>query len=156
MHKCKQNNSLVILVIVLSCCLAVLVALAIWLHIRQDPSIPPTDTVTATDEQKLDSIAIPGYELLELQAGKKKQTVCLPNPEQNMCFFQISLFLEDGTLLWESELIKPGKNSKPIVLTEALAEGTYPNAILRYSCYRIDQELTPLNGAEIKVTLRVK
>lgn len=106
-------------------------------------------------EQNPDSIAIPGYEMLQLTAGTKKQTLSLPNPPQNMCYFQLSLYLEDGTLLWESELIKPGKTSKPIVLEKELEKGTYPNAVLHYACFRMDDELTPLNGAEMKLTLWV-
>ena len=114
------------------------------------------DSTTATVEKNPDSIAIPGYEMLELKAGSKEQSLCMPNPPQNCCYFQICLYLEDGTLLWQSELIEPGRNSKPMVLSKALEKGMYPNAILRYSCYRMDEDLTPLNGAETKLTLWVK
>ena len=114
------------------------------------------DTTTATVEKNPDSIAVPGYEMLELKAGSKEQSLCMPNPPQNCCYFQICLYLEDGTLLWQSELIEPGTNSKPIVLSKTLEKGMYPNAILRYSCYRMDESLAPLNGAETKLTLWVK
>lgn len=114
------------------------------------------DTTAETVVKNPDSIAIPGYEMLELKAGSKEQSLCMPNPPQNCCYFQICLYLEDGTLLWQSELIEPGTTSKPIVLTKALDKGMYPNAILRYSCYRMDESLTPLNGAETKLTLWVK
>ena len=120
---------------------------------------PKRDDVTnntAAVEKNNDSIAIPGYELLELKADSKKQSLCLPNPPQNTCYFQISLYMEDGTLLWESDLIEPGENSKPITLSKVLEKGTYPNAILRYSCYRMDEKLSALNGAEMKLTLWVK
>ncbi len=106
-------------------------------------------------EKNPDSIAIPGYEVLELQANSKKQVLSLPNPAQNVCYFQISLYLEDGTLLWTSELIAPGTTSKQISLIKPLDKGTYPNAILRYSCFKMDG-ITPLNGAETKLTLWVK
>lgn len=115
-----------------------------------------SESTAATVEKNPDSIAIPGYEMLELKAGSKEQTLCMPNPPQNCCYFQISLYLEDGTLLWQSELIEPGTNSKPIVLSKALEKGMYPNAVLRYSCYRMDEDLSPLNGAETKLTLWVK
>ena len=107
-------------------------------------------------EKNPDSIAIPGYEMLELKAGSKEQSLCMPNPPQNCCYFQICLYLEDGTLLWQSELIEPGTNSKPMVLSKTLEKGMYPNAILRYSCYRMDENLSLLNGAETKLTLWVK
>ena len=116
-------------------------------------SEPSTDT---TVEKNPDAIAVPGYEMLELKAGSKEQSLCMPNPPQNCCYFQIALYLEDGTLLWKSELIEPGTTSKPMVLTKALDKGMYPNAILRYSCYRMDDDLAPLNGAETKLTLWVK
>lgn len=114
------------------------------------------DSTAATIEKNPDSIAIPGYEMLELKAGSKEQSLCMPNPPQNCCYFQICLYLEDGTLLWQSELIEPETNSKPMVLSKTLEKGMYPNAILRYSCYRMDEDLTPLNGAETKLTLWVK
>lgn len=114
------------------------------------------DSTPTTVEKNNDSIAIPGYEGLTLNANSKKQDLCLPNPAQNTCYFQVSLFLEDGTLLWQSDLIEPGGISEPIVLEQALEKGAYPRAILRYSCFEMNKDLTPLNGAEIKVTLRVK
>ena len=119
---------------------------------KQDDTVDNNTTV----EKNPDSIAIPGYEMLELKANNKKQSLCMPNPPQNCCYFQIFLYMEDGTLLWKSELIEPGKTSKPIVLSKALEKGMYPNAVLRYSCYRMDENLSPLNGAETKLTLWVK
>ena len=65
-------------------------------------------------EQNPDSIAIPGYEMLQLTADTKKQTLSFPNPSQNMCYFQLSLYLEDGTLLWESEDIKAHCSGKGV------------------------------------------
>ena len=106
-------------------------------------------------EKNPDAIAIPGYEILELQANQKQQSLSLPNPPQNVCYFQISLYLEDGTLLWKSALIEPGAVSKPILLHQELAKGTYTNAILKYNCFKMDGK-TPLNGAETKLTLWVK
>ena len=114
-----------------------------------------TDNTTAV-EKNPNSIAIPGYEMLELKADSKEQSLCMPNPPQNSCYFQMCLYLEDGTLLWQSELIEPGKSSNPIVLSKALEKGMYHNAILRYSCFSLDEALTPLNGAETKLTLWVK
>ena len=106
-------------------------------------------------EKNADSIAIPGYEGLTLKADTLQQTVSLNNPEQNACLFIIGLYLEDGTMLWQSDYIEPGSVSSPIVLIEALPKGTY-HAVLRYSCFKMDSEKTPLNGAETKLTLRVK
>lgn len=143
-------------VLILSFCLALLLVFAIHLHFNDATHSQSSSTIVPTIEKDPDSIAIPGYEILELKADSKQQSLCFPNPEQNVCYFQISLYLEDGTLLWKSDLIEPGKTSKPIVLNEYLSKGTYPNAVLRYACYRMDKDLTPQNGAETKITLWVK
>ena len=114
-------------------------------------------TVPETTAQKnAGAISIPGYEMLELKADSKQQTIALSNPPQNNCYFEISLYLQDGTLMWESELIEPGKASKPLVLTKELTKGYYPKSVLRYACFAMNKDRTPLNGAETKVTLWVK
>ena len=64
--------------------------------------------------------------------------------------------LEDGTLLWVSDLIAPGESSAPIVLSTPLAAGEYKNAVLKYECFRMDEALTPLNGATANLTIKVK
>ena len=144
-------------VVALACCLVILLIIAALLEINDTTGVfVPENTITPTVVKNPDSIAIPGYEMLELKAGTEKQSICLPNPPQNDCYFQIRVYLEDGTMLWKSELIEPGKTSKPMVLTASLKKGIYPNALLHYSCYRMDEDLTPLNGAQTKVTLWVK
>lgn len=142
-----------LLVVVLS------IALVLVISSHNDPVEDTTINTGSTDTQPVvknpDSIAIPGYEVLELQANTRQQTLSLPNPPQNVCYFQISLYLEDGTLLWQSELIEPGATSDTITLTRVLEKGSYTNAILKYSCFKMDG-VTPLNGAETKLTLWVK
>ena len=112
------------------------------------------DNVTV--EKNENSISIPGFELLELKADTTKQTISLSNPPQNTCYFRITLRMEDGTVLWVSDYIKPGKKSKPITLEMPLSAGTYSGAVLQYECFRMDKNRTPLNGAETKLTLLVK
>ena len=113
-------------------------------HLQQEPV-----------EKNDGTISIPGFESLELKADAKKQSIALSNPAENNCYFIISLYLEDGTLLWRSELIEPGENSKPLELEQPLEKGTY-KARITYECFRMDEELSQLNGAELKLTLRVK
>ena len=156
-NRIKKSYILSILIICLS---VILLALLIFVfsmgnkkpYTQQKNGSSPTE---ATVEKNADSIAIPGYEGLEMKANSKKQSLCLPNPPQNVCYFQIYLYLEDGTLLWQSALIEPGAISEPIILTQELNKGTYPNAILKYACFKMDG-VTPLNGAQTKLTLWVK
>ena len=112
------------------------------------PSLLPEATPTPAD-----TIAIPGYEGLTLRAG---EDLCLANPEQNTCYFVITLSLADGTPLWQSSYIPPGEASDPIRLQEPLEPGVYPDAQLTYACFRMDEALTPLNGAQMELTLRVE
>lgn len=107
--------------------------------------------------EKLDGqIAIPGFESLTLKADSKKQEVVLSNPAENSCYFRISLLLSDGTVLWTSEEIAPGKTCKPLKLNQSLSAGVYEEAKLKYECFTMDSSRSALNGAEIKLTLRVQ
>ena len=104
----------------------------------------------------MNGIDLPGYGALNFKADVLEQEVIIPNPPQNFCWIRASIILEDGTVLWTSELIAPGESSDPIVFTTPLAAGEYKNAILKYECFRMDEALTPLNGATTNLTLKVK
>lgn len=106
-------------------------------------------------EKNTDTIDIPGFEALNMKAGTTEQSVNLYNPEQNTCYFKMSLILADGTVLWESDLVAPGKAIYELTLTEALDAGEYADTILKYECFAMDEAQTPLNGSEIKLTLHV-
>ena len=105
-----------------------------------------------SDIEESPSIAIPGYDTLSFKAGKKTQEVTLHNPKENTCYFKMSLILEDGTTIWTSDLLEPGKAFTKIKLDKSLAKGTYSNVKLRYACYSLKDQ-SQLNGAEIKVTI---
>ena len=101
-----------------------------------------------------ENIAIPGYEKLSFAADKTAQTVNLKNPAENACTFVLTLTLEGGETLWTGKALSPGEAFTAITLTRALDAGEYA-AKLHYDCYSITDD-TPLNGAEIKLTLQVK
>ena len=101
-----------------------------------------------------ENIAIPGYEKLSFEAGKTAQTVNLKNPPENAAAFVMTLTLDDGTALWTGEALQPGEAFTRITLQKALRAGEY-GATLRYDCFSIPDN-TPLNGAEIQLTLEVK
>ena len=100
------------------------------------------------------NIAIPGYEKLSFTAGKTAQTVNLKNPPENACTFVLTLTLEGGETLWTGKALSPGEAFTRITLTRALDAGEYP-ATLHYDCFSL-QDHTPLNGAEIQLTIEVK
>lgn len=148
-------------VILLAAAALLLTAVSVLLVGRQkgrQVKLPNGETVPQSDsvEKRTDSIAIPGYEGISLKANSKEQEIGFPNPAQNTCYFQISLMLEDGTMLWRSELVAPGEVSDPITLEEPLEAGVYPNALLKFDCYTMDGAMRALNGAATKMTLHVK
>lgn len=100
-----------------------------------------------------ENIAIPGYETLSFAAGEKTQTVYLTNPPENAASFVLTLALADGETLWTGEALQPGEAFTRITLSRALSAGEY-GATLRYDCFSIPDN-TPLNGAEIQLTLSV-
>lgn len=110
---------------------------------------------TYTGEKNTDTIDIPGFDVMNIKEGTTKQRVNLYNPQQNTCYFKMTMFLNDGTKLWESNLVKPGKAVYNITLNQSLSKGAYENCILKYECFKMDKEQTPLNGSEIKFTLNV-
>ncbi len=99
-----------------------------------------------------DSISVPGYDTFTFEAGKKTQKITLHNPEENTCYFRLSLILENGEAIWTSDLLEPGMAFTSIKLDKALDKGTYSDVTLKYDCYSL-KDKSQLNGAAIKVTI---
>lgn len=154
----RKKKTAVILLAAAALLLAAVSVLLVGRQKGRQVKLPNGETVPQSDsvEKRTDSIAIPGYEGISLKANSKEQEIGFPNPAQNTCYFQISLMLEDGTMLWRSELVAPGEVSDPITLEEPLEAGVYPNALLKFDCYTMDGAMRALNGAATKMTLHVK
>ena len=101
-----------------------------------------------------ENIAIPGYEKLSFAAGKTAQAVNLKNPAENACAFVLTLTLEGGETLWTGKALSPGEAFTRITLSKALDAGDYP-ATLHYDCFSVTDN-SPLNGAEVKLTIEVR
>lgn len=129
--------------------LAAVLLIAAVIMITLPKESPPVEKLT-------DTIDLPGYTELTLKAGTIEQEIAFQNPEQNFCYIQPSLWLADGTLLWRGQLIAPGDVSDTVTLVHPLAAGEYKDAVLRYDCFRMDEEKTPLNGATGNLTLIVQ
>ena len=145
--------------IVLAVLLVIALGVIAWLLIQggnEKPPDNPQPEQTEPVEKLTDSIDIPGFGELHFKAGQKEQNMTVPNPPQNFCWFKVSLVLEDGTVLWTSDLIAPGEESEQVVLNEPLEKGEYENAMLKYQCFADEAEQKALNGAETKLTIIVK
>ncbi len=153
----QSSNPVFIVIIAL-----LLVVIAVLVFIIAKPGGEQSEQPQGGTEQNepieklTDSIAMPGYSWLTLKADTTEQELALSNPPENFCQMRMSILLEDGTVIWTSELVQPGENSKPIVLSQPLAKGVYKNAKLKYECFTIDEAMTPLNGSQIAISLNVQ
>jgi hypothetical protein len=101
-----------------------------------------------------ESISIPGFESMAIPAGKTTVPATFYNPEENKCYFEISIVLSDTKEeIYKSKLIEPGNRLYQITLNRALARGDY-DAVIHYNAYTLtDQQ--DLNGANVPFTLVV-
>lgn len=115
-----------------------------------------TDTMEVpTVAPSTGGISIPGFSSVTFSADELEQNITLYNPENNKCYFIISLLLPDGTEIYKSGMLKPGECIEKITLTKELEPGLYNNAIVRYDCYELET-LQQLNGANAKFNLEVR
>lgn len=106
------------------------------------------------EAQSTNSIAIPGFDKMQMIARQKEQIVNLYNPSRNNCYFELTILLSTGEELFHSGLLAPRKTITEIKLNHTLESGVYEGAILRYSCYSIG-DMSELNGANITFDLEV-
>ena len=101
-------------------------------------------------------ILIPGFDTIHFKAGEITQNVRFRNPAENNCSFRMSIYLEDGSLVWSADdTLEPGEAFLRIDLERKLERGVYPNALMKYECYSLE-DMTRLNGAEIRVTIEAE
>ena len=100
-----------------------------------------------------DSISVPGFDRLIVQGGII-QADNIYNPEQNECYFIVSLMLEDGTEIFRSGILAPGQAVGDVKMLQIIPPGIYEKAIARYSTYALETT-QPLNGADITFNLEV-
>lgn len=126
---------------------------------------PPDDTNTTEESKSLDfipadesqnTISIPAVSGINMVAGQLEQTVDFYNPDENNCYFRISLYLSDDTLLYQSELLKPSEHILNITLNQELEKGIYKNCRLAYDCYTLDESMTPLNSGDVILEINAK
>lgn len=109
----------------------------------------------AADGSTVRTLSIPGFKELKLKANQTEQNVYFYNPTQNDCYFVVALIVDDVTY-YTSERLSPGTELTNITLTQAIPAGTYERAILRYSCYDMNDSTKELNGADVIVKLEVE
>lgn len=142
------------------------IVVAVWAIATRNKAVPASDIAipqqafqtpappTPTVEPLTNQIAFPQFAWIYFAADQTQQSRTFENPPQNFAQFRVTLAL-DGETLWESDLLKPGETSAPVVLSRPLAAGEY-TANLIYTCYTNDEAMNSLNGANSPITLRVQ
>lgn len=112
----------------------------------------PLDFTPIGEENR---ITIPAVTGLALTASSVHQTVNLHNPSENSCFFVISIYLSDDTLIYQSDYLAPAERLNEIELNQELPRGIYQNCRMVYACYSLDKK-TPLNSGETIIEITSK
>lgn len=145
-------------IIILLLLIAFIVLLFAYCHKSTDK--PPATTEQTQkpldfeeyEEYKNQSISIPGTSGIALAANTITQTVDFYNPQENQCYFVISLYLSDGTMIYKSDYIEPGERITDIELLQTLKQGIYKNCTLNYDCFTLANK-SRLNGSTIKLEI---
>ena len=117
-----------------------------------DTGIP--EQTDEPEESTSGGIQIPGYSKAEMEEGDTQLHLSIGNPKENNCGFYVTVRLEDGTVLYKSELLKPGYGLTETPLEQTLNKGTY-DAEVFYECVTLDEDASPLNSAISKFQLIV-
>lgn len=152
MKNTDTRDVIVILLAAVTLCSLCLALLSLFRRGNGGADFTP---VPVSEEEKLtDRIALPQFAYLNLAADSTAQTLTFDNPSINYAYFRVSLVM-DGETLWESELLAPGKTSKPVKLSRPLSAGEY-DVTLCYACFADRREKEPLNGAASPMKLKVE
>ncbi len=162
--KKKRKKNLQKVIVVLLCLVMIFAGLSIglivshFIHPRTDSN---NDTLydirsnQTTDSETLsDNTIIPCFDNMTMKANQLNQSVSFYNPPSNDgVYFNMVLSLEDGTILYESQPIPPGKALYDITLNKELAAGLY-KANLTYNCSTASG--TALNGTTLDFDLQME
>lgn len=121
---------------------------------RVDANASDWDDGIASDSEIEGRILVPGYSGAKMKTGDTVLRLRIGNPEENTCYLQATLQLEDGTVLYESGLIEPGKGYDEVELIQTLEPGEY-NAFVHYQGYSMDENPEMLNSCDSAFVLKV-
>ena len=101
-------------------------------------------------------IMLPGFGIIEMEAGQRTVEAALVNPEGNPCYFKYIISLEEsGEVLYESGWLEPGTAVTEWEIAEELEPGDHPISILVDTGSLSDYE-TEMNKGTVRATLRVE
>ena len=148
--------------VIISILLIIIAIMLIFLLRSCNTSVPPNDETPPPtldfkeyEAYKNESISIPGTTGLNFKSEQLSQTVDFYNPKNNPCYFVISLYLSDNTLIYKSDYLSPGEHINEITLNQKLKRGLYSNCRLLYECYTLENK-SKLNSGDVKLEINSK
>ena len=99
-------------------------------------------------------IELPATTGLVFNGGSKTQSVDFYNPSKNQCVVTVSLYLADGTLLYESDYLRPSDVVQTIEISRELKTGLYKGALMVYNCYSMTEPYVPISRCEFPIEIR--
>lgn len=118
--------------------------------------------LSENDNTPEQGVAISGYSSMTIPANTDKITVDFYNPEENAemyyLTFEFRLYNDNGQdyeVLYNSGLVEPGKHIEQITLSHGLEKGKY-DAVIHVQPYRMNEEKTLTNNADMRIALIVK
>ena len=114
------------------------------------------------EPERAPGVTIPGFGSMTIPANTKElKGINLHNPTKNEGWyyltFKLCLLDKNGAVsevLYESQLVPPGKYIQDITLSRGLAKGEY-NAVMKVQPYRIADK-SPTNNANLKMKIIVQ
>lgn len=155
MEQKKRKRWAIICLIVIAVIIFILCLRGCQPETNSEPTIPEEskslDFIPATKSEN--TITIPAITGLNMVAGQLQQAVDFRNPDTNHCYFQISLYLSDDTLIYQSGYLAPSEQIQKITLNQELEKGLYLNCRMVFDCFTLDEEKSPLNSGEIIIEI---
>lgn len=151
----RKRSGMILITVGVTAFLCILFFLIFGSELLLNPNRGFEPQQTMVQKNINESISIPGFEDMRIPAGKTSVPVYLYNPEDNKCYFEISIILS-GTNdeIYKSKLVSPGGKLYQIELKRALEKGSY-DAVVHYNTYTLE-DYTATNGANVPFKLIVE
>lgn len=163
----KNRKTLILIIVIIALAAAIAVLLVILLTKKPATEQPDSskgisgvieegwgDEIEPVEAEESD-VRIPGYVSARMKEGDTTLHLSIGNPKENDVGLIARVELEDGTLLYESELLKPDFGIEDIPLLTSPKKGTY-KAFVIYQIVSLDDDQTPMNSARSGFTLTVE
>ncbi len=126
-------------------------------NIGIDPNAKDYDYALKRPENMGDSeILVPAYSKFTVKKGTSVIDTVLFNPEDNPCFFKFTLVdKESNDVLYESQLVPPGKGIVSIETNRPFTAAGEQKAVLKFKTVDLKDKKTEYNGSEFEVTISV-